>query len=82
MSIDYELDKWIQSKWRKDTRFYTLSLCQNVFGVWGITKTWGSAITRGFGKSQDLIGSDYQSGLEIYYKLQQRRKKRGYQRVG
>jgi hypothetical protein len=82
MSIDYELDKWIESKWQRETRFYTLSLCQNIWGVWVITKTWGSAIKRGFGKSKDLICSDYQSGLEIYYKLQQRREKRGYKRVG
>jgi len=80
--VAYELDKWIESKWQKETRFYTLSLCQNIWGVWVVTKTWGSAITRGFGKSQDLICSDYQLGLETYQKMQQRREKRGYKRVG
>jgi hypothetical protein len=82
MGIDYEHNKWIESKWQRETRLYTLTLCQNLWGVWVITKTWGSAIKRGFGKSQDLICSDYQSGLETYYKLQQRREKRGYKRVG
>jgi hypothetical protein len=82
MDISYELDRWIESKWQRDTRFYTLTLCQNVFGAWIVTKTWGSAITRGFGKSQDLFCQNYQSGLEIYSKLQQRREKRGYKRVG
>lgn len=82
MKIVYEHNNWLQSKWRRETRFYTLSLCQNLWGAWVITKTWGSAITRGFGKSQDLFCPDYQSGLEIYQKLQQRRERRGYQRVG
>jgi hypothetical protein len=31
MSINYELDKWIESKWRRDTRLYTLTMSQNVF---------------------------------------------------
>jgi hypothetical protein len=81
MGISYELDKWIESKWQRDTRFYSLTLCQNLFGAWIVTKTWGSRIKRGFGKSQDLICSDYQSGLETYQKLQQKREKRGYKKV-
>jgi hypothetical protein len=81
MEISYEYSKWLQSQWRRDTRLYTLSLCQNLSGAWIITKTWGSALTRGFGKSLDVICSDYESGVEIYNKLQLRREKRGYQRV-
>jgi predicted DNA-binding WGR domain protein len=77
----YQLENWQQSKWRRDTRFYTLTLCQNIFGEWIITKTWGSAIKRGFGKSQDLNCPDYQAALDNYHKLQQRREKRGYKRV-
>ncbi|NJO93141.1 MAG: hypothetical protein HC820_00045 [Hydrococcus sp. RM1_1_31] len=82
MSVTYQLDKRIQSQWQKETRLYTITLCQNLWGVWIVTKTWGSAINRGFGKSRDLFCSDYQSGIELYYKLQQRREKRGYTRVG
>ena len=81
VEIAYELDKWLQSKWRRDKRFYTLTLCQNLFGKWIITKTWGSAVYRGFGKSKDLDCLDYQTGLGTYYKLQKRREKRGYRRV-
>ncbi|OKH24486.1 hypothetical protein NIES593_07360 [Hydrococcus rivularis NIES-593] len=81
MRICCEHNKWLQSNWRRDTRLYSLTLCQNLFGAWVVTKTWGSAINRGFGKSKDLICPDYQSGLEIYQKLQQRRERRGYQRV-
>lgn len=81
MEIYYEHDKWLQSQWRRETRLYTLTLCQNLSGAWIVTKNWGSAITRGFGKSLDIFCSDYESGLEIYNKLRQRREKRGYQRI-
>ncbi|WP_206814864.1 hypothetical protein [Chroococcus sp. FPU101] len=81
MEISYEYDKWLHSKWQRNTRFYTLTLCQNIYGEWMITKTWGSAMTRGFGKSKDENCQDYQSGLQTYHKLQQRREKRGYQQV-
>ncbi|WP_199331755.1 WGR domain-containing protein [Aulosira sp. FACHB-615] len=76
----YRLDLWQECKWQRHTRFYTLRLCQNVFGEWVITKTWGSAVKKGFGKSQDLDFSDYQAALDNYQKLQQRREKRGYTR--
>lgn len=81
MEVTYELDKWLQSNWQRDTRLYVLTLCQDIYGSWIITKTWGSVLTRGFGQSKDLNCSDYQAGLKTYYKLQQRREKRGYQRV-
>ena len=80
-TITYEIDKWLQSKWQRDTRLYTLTLWQNIYGAWMITKTWGSAITRGFGQSKDLDCPDYPTGLATYQKLQQRRQKRGYQRI-
>jgi hypothetical protein len=46
-----------------------------------ITKTWGSAVHRGFGKSKDLDCPNYQAALITYYKLQERREKRGYKIV-
>jgi hypothetical protein len=68
MAIFYETEKWQQSKWRKQTRFYTLTLWQTLDGVWTITKTWGSAVTRGFGQSKDLDCADYQAGQQTYQK--------------
>lgn len=79
--VAYSSDKWLQSKWRRDTRFYTLTMKQNLFGEWVVTSTWGSAINRGFGKSRDLNCQDYQAALTTYYKLQEQREKRGYKRI-
>lgn len=80
-SVSYDLNKWIKSKWRKNTRFYVLNLCQNIFGAWIITKTWGSAINKGFGQSQDIQCSDYQQGMKMYQKLEERRLHRGYEKL-
>jgi hypothetical protein len=79
--VSYEPEKWIRSIWRKGTRFYRLDLCQNIWGNWVVRKTWGSAVLRDFGKSLDTECPDYETGLEIYGKLERRRKKRGYRRV-
>ena len=32
-TITYEIDKWLQSKWQRDTRLYTLTLWQNIYGA-------------------------------------------------
>ena len=37
----YQLEKWQYSRWQKDTRFYSLELCQDIFGNWIIKRTWG-----------------------------------------
>ena len=47
----YQLEKWQFSSWQKDTRFYLLELCQDLFGNWIIKCTWGSAVKRDFGRS-------------------------------
>ncbi len=80
-NIGYQFPLWLNSKWQRETRFYTLSLCQDVFGNWLVVKTWGSAIKRGFGQTQDLSCSDYESALSLYQRLYRRRQQRGYQRV-
>ncbi len=52
-----------------------------MFCSWIIITTWGSAVNRGFGKSKDIDCQNYQEGLKTYYKLVQKREKRGYKRV-
>ena len=74
----YQLELWQCSSFSKDTRFYYLELCQDIFGNWIVRRTWGSAIKRDFGRSTSTICPDYQTGLLWYEKQQNRRKKRGY----
>ena len=74
----YQLEKWQRSFWKKDTRFYTIELCQDLFGNWIIKKTWGSAVKLDFGRENSTICLDYQTGLLEYQKQLHRRRKRGY----
>ena len=77
----YQLEKWQHSIWQKDTRFYRLELCQDIFGNWIIKCTWGSAVKLDFGRSKSIVCSDYQTGLLLYEKQLSRRRKRGYETV-
>ena len=74
----YQLEFWQSSIWQKDTRFYRVELCQDVFGNWIIKNTWGSAVKLDFGRSNSMVCSDYQTGLEEYKKQLAKRIKRGY----
>lgn len=76
----YQLEKVRRSIWQKDTRFYMLELCQDLFGNWIVKKTWGSAVKLDFGRSNSIICPDYQTGLLWYQEQYERRQKRGYQR--
>ena len=40
----YQLELWQRSFWKKDTRFYQIELCQDLFGNWIVKNTWGSAV--------------------------------------
>ncbi|WP_036486668.1 hypothetical protein [Myxosarcina sp. GI1] len=75
----YQIELWQRSFWQKNTRFYTVELCQNLFGDWIVKKTWGSAVSLDFGRSNSVVCSDYQCGLEEYQKQQIRRQVRGYE---
>ncbi|WP_036487545.1 WGR domain-containing protein [Myxosarcina sp. GI1] len=75
----YQIELWQRSFWQKNTRFYTVELCQNLFGDWIVKKTWGSAVRLDYGRSNSVVCSDYQSGLEEYQKQQLRRRVRGYE---
>lgn len=75
----YQLERVKRSVWQKDTRFYTLELCQDLFGNWIVKKAWGSAVKLDFGRSNSIICPDYQTGLLWYDKQLARRQQRGYQ---
>lgn len=77
--MKYQIDKWLYSYWRKDTRFYRLELCQNLWGEWIVKRTWGSAVKLDYGRSTSTICPDYEAGLHLYEKQLSRRQKRGYE---
>ena len=76
--MQYQIEKWLYSDWKKDTRYYGIDLCQDLFGNWIVKRTWGSSYTRGAGQSKYTVCTDYDEALVLYENQQQRRKKRGY----
>lgn len=79
--MQYQLGHWLQSFWVKDTRLYTLSLCQNIFGHWIVRRSWGSRIKRGYGQSNYDICPSFEAAVTLFDKEQKRREKRGYVRI-
>lgn len=79
--MQYQLDKWKYSNWRKETRFYKIELCQNLWGEWIVKLTWGSAVKLDYGRLISTVCPDYQTGLRLYEKQLSRRQKRGYETI-
>lgn len=79
--LSYQLNKHLCSTWQKDTRFYIIELCQDLWENWQLKKTWGSAVKRDLGRSISTICHDYETGLELYYKAEKRRLLRGYNKL-
>ena len=71
-------EKWLYSVWLKDTRYYGLELCQDLFGNWIVQSTWGRYQSYGAGQSRSTVCKDYQQALVVYQQEQARRIKRGY----
>ena len=76
--LSYQLEKYLYSSWQKDTRFYIIELCQDLWGNWLLKTTWGSAAKKDFGRSISTVCLDYEAGVKLYYKAQKRRLSRGY----
>lgn len=78
--MQYQIEHWQSSSWIKETRFYSICLCQDLFGRWIVQRTWGRNQTKGAGQSLTTDCQDYQQGLTIFQQQQARRLQRGYRR--
>lgn len=76
--MQYQLEQWQYSSWLKDTRYYSIRLCQDIFGHWILIRTWGRSKTRGAGQSLTTECHNYQKALALFQHQQARRLKRGY----
>ncbi|MEN8443752.1 MAG: WGR domain-containing protein [Cyanobacteria bacterium J06555_13] len=76
-AINYQVERWQRQDWRKETRFYSCALCQNLFGEWIVLRRWGrvSALK---GQSLEHHCASYEEGLEILSEVAKRRSQRGY----
>jgi hypothetical protein len=76
--MHYQLNKWQHSAWKKNTRFYSIDLCQDLWGHWLIMRTWGSNRSRGAGRSTYTVCQNFETACNLYEKQKSRRLKRGY----
>lgn len=76
--MEYQLDKWQHSSWKKNSRFYGIELCQDLFGHWIVKRTWGSNKRRGFGRSSHTVCQSFETASILFEKQESRRLNRGY----
>jgi hypothetical protein len=79
--LSYQLNKNLRSVWQKDTRFYIIELCQDLWGNWRLKKTWGSVAKRDLGRSTSTLCPNYETGVKLYQKAKKRRLSRGYDNI-
>jgi hypothetical protein len=76
--MQYQFDKWMYSTWHKNTRFYRLDLCQDLFGNWLVSRIWGSNLSRGPGQSIEVACNSYEEAAKLFYRQEKKRFQRGY----
>lgn len=57
-------------------RFYSVSVCQNLFGEWCVIRNWGRIGTGGQSLQQTV--DDKAQAIEIFARFTQTRRQRGY----
>ena len=70
----------LTSLWQIQTRYYRISLIQDLFGVWMLVRQWGGLVGKHFREITNSF-SDYNSALLEYSNAQKRRKGRGYTKI-
>lgn len=68
---------WITKHWRRDTRYYTANLQQDLWGSWVLVQAWGQIGTRP-GRSKTTLCESYENGLILLEKVNRQRLKQGY----
>ena len=76
-ALSYMHSNWQHCRWERDTRYYEITLEQDLWGQWIITRCWGSKVSR---QSQTKIEhpSDITSAIARYQILQKERQRKQY----
>ena len=76
-AINYQVESWQRQDWRKNSRYYSCELRQNLFGQWVILRRWGR-VSASKGQSLEHFCESYDEGLQALSAITKRREKRGY----
>lgn len=77
MKNNFSFNHWKDWCWKSETRYYKLSLCQNLFSDWIIIKKWGGLKTKIQG-SKTLYCESSGEINNIFTETHKRRLSRGY----
>jgi hypothetical protein len=72
---------WINLRWERGTRYYEVSLHQDLWGDWVLTQVWGRRGTQ-LGRIVHNPCASYKEGCERLAAVQARREQRGYKVLG
>lgn len=75
--MEYQLDKRKRQDWRKDTRYYSCQVLQNLFEQWVVLRRWGrvSALQ---GQSIEVVCNRYKECVETFEAVERWQEGRGY----
>ncbi|MFA7097425.1 MAG: WGR domain-containing protein [Gammaproteobacteria bacterium] len=68
---------WITKWWRRDTRYYTAYLQQDLWGNWVVVQAWGKIGTK-VGRTKTTPCNSYEDGVALLEKIDKRRQRHGY----
>jgi predicted DNA-binding WGR domain protein len=67
----------IQRRWVKETRYYPVELCQDLWGQWIVVKRWGRRGTA-LGQTRRVPCDSHSNAMRVLARIQRRRSQRGY----
>jgi predicted DNA-binding WGR domain protein len=70
----------IRRRWEKETRYYQVDLCQDLWGQWVVVKRWGRRGTA-LGQTRRVPCGSHADALNLLARIQRRRRQRGYRTV-
>ena len=76
--LDYS--KWQRWSWRSESRYYLLSVTQNLFGEWIAIKKWGGRYTHIHGSKSEYLGN-IEEIAKIFAITHKKRITRGYSQL-
>lgn len=77
MKNKIDFTQWQQWRWQSETRYYSLHLCQNLFGEWVAIKKWQGKNTRIHGSKEHRC-NNLNDAYNFFAKVNKRRIARGY----
>ena len=76
----YTPDLWKSSFWRRETRYYSIELRQNLFGEWIVMRCWGDIGSKR-GRVLEQTCDSFNSAEFVFNEAEKRRQTRKYQLV-